>query len=167
SQATVCAPNSRAITPQNSSASASGQIISRIMRGCSVLASARTSALAISVIAYSASASSGCGARSVPQPPSSPQRLPRLLQPLYRHGRRRAQFLGVELHAQLLQHPPVLFELRIGFALLAPLGVFALPLRLQRRVFAHRARVAGGIGAQLVQAQGNGLQVAREMLQPL
>jgi hypothetical protein len=54
------------------------------------------------------------GSRAIDRHP-----FPHLLQPLARHRHRRAQFLREQLHAQFLEQPAELFELRVGHALAA------------------------------------------------
>ena len=93
--------------------------------------------------------------------------MPHLRQPLDRNRHGGLQLLGEKLYAQLLQQPAKLLELRIAAARFHLLGVFSQPLRAQWREFRGETRVAAGIGSQLVEPQACGLQVAREVLQPL
>ena len=93
--------------------------------------------------------------------------LPQLRQPLDRDRHRRLQLLREERHAQLLEQPAELLELRVGRAALALRRGLALPLRLERRELGGDARVARRIGAQLVEPQRRRLEIAREVLQPL
>src|SRR5205823_1315533 len=98
---------------------------------------------------------------------SSPHSLPELGEALDRDRHRRLQLLREERHAQLLEQPAELLELRAhGAALRARAELAAIGL-LERRKLAREARIALRIGAQLLKAQRGGLEVAREVLQPL
>ena len=70
--------------------------------------------------------------------------LPHFLQALYRHRRRRAQFLREQLHAQFLQHPAELLDLQIRHALLRQQDRAASQIvRRIRRVLKNRQDVEG------------------------
>ena len=88
---------------------------------------------------------------------------PHFVQALAAHRVRRAQLLGEEAHAQLFQHPAVLLQPRIVLAF--ALGQQAGIALLQRLQFLQFGGIAGRVGADFVQADGDGLQVAGKVLQ--
>src|SRR6266849_5887424 len=93
--------------------------------------------------------------------------LPHLRQPLHRNRHGGLQLLGEKLHAQLLEQPAELFELRIAVPRLELPRLVSLPLGGERRKLRGEARVAARIRAQLVESQARRPEIARKMLQAL
>src|SRR5690242_4533056 len=98
---------------------------------------------------------------------SPPGSLPYLREPLDRDGHRRPQLLREELHTQLLEHPPELFQASIGLSGFRLLLLLAPPLRLERCELRGEPRVAPRVGTQLVQPQRRRLEITGEVLEPL
>ncbi len=88
---------------------------------------------------------------------------PGFFQPLDADRLRRAQFLGEEAHPQFFEQPAE-FE-HAGVLRAFALGHQAPVALLLRFEFGHALGVAGGVGAVFVQAQGDGLEIARKVLQ--
>src|SRR6266851_3325508 len=140
------------------SATTTGHTMSQSIFGCSKLTNARARALTIAFMWRG------------PPPKrlqSALNSLPHLRQPLHRNRHGSLQLLGEELHAQLLEQPAELFELRVAVARLELPRLVSVPLGGERRKLRGEARIALRIRAQLVQAQARRLEVAREMLQAL
>src|SRR6266851_4793069 len=137
------------------SATTTGHTMSQSIFGCSKLTNARARALTIAFMWRG------------PPPKrlqSALNSLPHLRQPLHRNRHGSLQLLGEELHAQLLEQPAELFELRVAVARLELPRLVSVPLGGERRKLRGEARIALRIRAQLVQAQARRLEVAREML---
>src|SRR6267378_2282214 len=130
--------------------------MSQSIFGCSKLTNARARALSIAFIW-----AVRCGEKS------ALNSLPHLRQSLDRNRHGGLQLLGEKLYAQFLEQPAELLELGITAARFCLRRLFSQPMRGQRREFRGEARVAAGIGSQLVEPQASGLQIAWEVLQPL
>ena len=91
------------------------------------------------------------------------QLLPSLFQPFHAHWLRGAQLLRKEAHPQFFEQPSELGHACIGHAL--ALGHQAPILLLEGFEFCQLAGIARCIGANFVQAQHDGFEVARKVLQ--
>src|SRR5713226_7342943 len=139
------------------SATITGHTMSQSIFGCSKLTNARARALSMAFMWRGPTAKLKSALNS----------LPHLRQPLHRNRHGGLQLLGEKLHAQLLEQPAELFELRVAVARLELPRLVSVPLGGERRKLRGEARIARQIRAQLVEPQARCFEIAREVLQAL